>query len=554
VSPTLFAHPEWLAALVCLWLAAGLALAAAETVARRRRRRLGVGIPAAARRLDSDLALWLALGSLALALAGPRLGERLLELPASGVDVVFVVDVSRSMDASDVAPSRLARARRAVEELLARLDPADRFALAAFAGRGVLLTPLTPDRDVIAELLAGLDTALVAPASSRIDAGVRAALSAFEAGSERPRVVMLLGDGEDPERRRDLGSAIAVRADARVLAAGFGTAIGSPLDDHGVPLLGESGQPVVSRRDLERLARLAAETDGALFEADAWGEIDLDAAAAEIRRDTAPARGAPGETRGAAGSPAPGTTVLRRVRSVPVAPLAALALALLLVEGLPRPRGRPRGAVPSLAGAALVLVAALPAPAGDALLSTLPALERAVRANPGDPQLLIDLGVARLERGQRDAAARAFLAAALSAQDAEAAAIAYFDLGVAALEQGDYTGARAAFLDALALAPEDHRARFNLEWTLEALQQHPAPKPSSEPAEDSEPEPAPPPLPDPAPDAPPEAGSPAAEPPRLSDEEQRRWLERVRDDPRRALRAAAAAASPAERRTGGPAW
>jgi tetratricopeptide (TPR) repeat protein len=242
------------------------------------------------------------------------------------------------------------------------------------------------------------------------------------------------------------------------------------------------------------------------------------------------------------------------VRSVPVAPLAALALALLLVEGLPRPRGRPRGAVPSLAGAALVLVAALPAPAGDALLSTLPALERAVRANPGDPQLLIDLGVARLERGQRDAAARAFLAAALSAQDAEAAAIAYFDLGVAALEQGDYTGARAAFLDAQALAPEDHRARFNLEWTLEALQQHPAPKPSSEPAEDSEPEPAPPPLPDPAPDAPPEAGSPAAEPPRLSDEEQRRWLERVRDDPRRALRAAAAAASPAERRTGGPAW
>jgi len=552
VSPARFAHPEWLAALAVAWLAAGLALAAAVRVARRRRRRLGVGVPSAARCLDSDLALWLALGLLALALAGPRVAVRLLEVPASGVDVVFAVDVSRSMDAPDVAPSRLARARRAVEEILARLEAADRFALAVFAGRGVLLTPLTPDRDVLVELLAGLDTDLVAPASSRIAAGVQAALSAFEAGSERPRVVLLLGDGEDPERRRDLGSALALRADARVLTAGFGTAVGSTLDDHGVPLLGESGQPVVSRRDLERLERLAAETDGALFEADAWGELDFDAVAAEIRRDAAQVRRADAALdRDAAAGAASAATVQRRVRVVPVAPLATLALVLLLVEGLPRPRGRMRGAAPALAGAALVSVVALPAPAGDAELSTLPALEREARANPGDPQRLVELGIARLERGQRDAAARAFLAAALSADDAESASIAYFDLGVAALEQGDYAGARAAFLDALALAPDDPRARFNLEWTLEALQQHPAPKPSPEPDPDTEPKPPP---PQSAPDAEPESGSPAAETPRLSEEEQRRWLERVHDDPRRALRAAAAAAAPAERRAGGPAW
>jgi tetratricopeptide (TPR) repeat protein len=312
---------------------------------------------------------------------------------------------------------------------------------------------------------------------------------------------------------------------------------------------------VVSRRDLERLARLGAETDGALFAADAWGEIDFDAAAAEIRRDAAQPRGAHSDVAPGGVEPRadPGATLLRRVRVVPVAPLAALALALLLVEGLPRPRlGRRDVARAPLAGAALVLIAALPAPAGDALLSTLPALEAEARARPGDPQRLIELGVARLERGQRDAAARAFLAAALSAQDAEAASIAYFDLGVAALEQGDYPAARAAFLDALALAPKDPRARFNLEWTLEALQQHPAPKPRPEPAEDA-PKPAPPPLPHPDPDASPEAGTPPPQPPRLSEEEQRRWLERVRDDPGRALRAAVAA-SPAERRATGPAW
>lgn len=546
MSAAFFSHPEWLGPLAALWLAAGLALAAARLVAARRRRRLGAGIPASRPAMRSDLALWLALGALALALAGPRIGTRLVRMPASGVDVVFALDVSRSMDAADVPPSRIARARRAIAELLARLDPADRFALAAFAGRGVLLTPLTPDRDALVPLLDGLDTSLVAPASSHLDAGVRAALGAFEAGSERPRVVFVLSDGEDPERRGDLGGAEAARQDVRVLAAGFGTEVGSTLDDHGVPLLDDSSRPVVSRRDLERLERLAAATDGRVFAADAWGEIDLDAAAAAIRRDA----GSRGSAREA--------WVLRRVRATWVAPLAALAFALLGLEGLPRPRrlARLRRPAPALAGAALALVAATPAPAGDPQAGDLAELESEVRDEPGDPRALIELGIARLERGQRDAAARAFLAAVFSARTPEEAATAYFDLGVAGLERSDYEGARDAFLDALAVDPRDAQARFDLEWTQQALAQHPAPATRPE-APEEQPKPAPPP-----PKAPPEkareqAAPPAAAPsvpPPLGDDEQRRWLERVRDDPSAALRSALGGAPASGRRAGGPVW
>jgi Ca-activated chloride channel homolog len=541
VNAAQLAHPEWLAPLVASALACAAALAAARFALARRRRALGLGVPRTPGAWQSDTALWLALALLCAALAGPRVATRLERVPASGVDVVFAVDVSRSMDAQDAPPSRLARARRAVDELLARLENADRFGLVAFAGRGVLLTPLTPDRDAVSELLAGLDTGLVAPASSRIDAGVRAALAAFEAGSERPRVLVVLSDGEDPERRRDLAGAEARRADVRVLAAAFGSEAGAALFDHGAPLLDSEGRGVVSRRNLERLERLAAETDGALFAADAWGELDLDAAAAAIRRDA-----------GAAGA----AFHERRVRTAPIAPLAALALTLLCVEGLRLPRRWSWRGAPAAATAAFALAAGAASPAGDPEASTLAGLEAGVRAQPGDARALIELGAARLERGQREAAARAFLAAALSARDAGAAGIAYYDLGVAALESADYVAARDAFLDALALLPGDARARFNLEWTLQALERHPVPAPQPEPPED-QPEPKrapPPPQPPEAEERPQDEAEAPPEPSSLSPEEQQRWLARVRDDPGRAVRAALEAAEPAGRRSGGPAW
>ena len=229
------AHPEWWTPALLLLLGAAAALAGARLLARGRRRRLGtLGNPApAGLPLASDVALIVALACVVTALLGPRLGEKVVRVPASGVDLVLLLDVSRSMDARDVPPSRLARAQRAAEELLARLAPGDRAALAAFAGRGVLLTPLTPDREALVELLGALDSGLLEPPSSNLGEGVRAALAAFEAGSERPRVLFVLSDGEDPERRTEIGVADALRTEVRVLTAALGTETGAAVPDRG---------------------------------------------------------------------------------------------------------------------------------------------------------------------------------------------------------------------------------------------------------------------------------------------------------------------------------
>ena len=186
----------------------------------------------------------------------------------------------------------------------------------------------------------------------------------------------------------------------------------------------------------------------------------------EIRRDAAAA---------------PGETAVRRVPAVQVLPFAALAFLLLCADLLPpRALRRPRKRF-ALRPAAALLCAALAAGSLAARAQTegdaVTAREARALVAPTDPVTLLDLGVARARAGLGAEAERAFLAAALYARDPQVASMAYFDLGVTALERGALDAARDAFFDALALAPGDDEARFNLEWTLRALREPPLPPP-----------------------------------------------------------------------------
>jgi len=526
VSPGALVHPDWLAGVLALFAAAALSVALARLRARHLRRRLGAVLPPGISRAR-ETALLLALAAIGVALLGPRIGEQEVRVPASGIDLVLLVDVSRSMDARDVAPSRLARARLAGEALLARMAPGDRVALAFFASRGVLAAPLTPDREALTQLLRALDSDLVRPAGSNLAAGLRTASQAFEPGGERPRAVFVLSDGEDPERRGELGTAAVLQVEAPVFAAAFGSDAGATVPDRGLPLRDREGAIVVSRRQAGRLERIARATGGSVYRTDEWGSFDTEAAAAALRR------GGVADAEGMA---------TRRIRAVQVWPCAALAFALLTLEGLPRLRrraGAPRLA--GLAAAGLLLSGAVGEDPDE--------LAAALRARPGDPRLLIELGLDRLERGRREQAIRAFRAAAVGSPDTELAALAWYDLGVAALEEGSLEAARAAFFESLALEPADREARFNLEWTQAALDREPPPAPSPLPAE------APPPEPDRREGEDSEPGAEPAEPPERSEpsaEQRRRWLERVDDDLGRALQAAARDKRPPRRV--GPAW
>jgi Ca-activated chloride channel family protein len=468
----------------------------------------------------------------------------------------MLLDVSKSMDARDVAPSRLVRARAGTSDLLRVLSDGDRVALAGFAGRGAAFTPLTPDRSALAEMLPALDSGLIRPGGSDLAAGIEAALSVYEQAADRPRVLIIWSDGElDPPLDEALVGR-AAQAGVRVLAVALGSEAGTSIPDGGVPLRDVHDRIVTTRRHTMALERLTHATGGALLLADRWGTLDVPGLAATVDRDVS-------------AQPGGGASTATRTVDVPDArPFAAMAFLLLLVEALMRVVPPARARRSRRAGhAAARRAASVVLPASLLLLVGADAPPVRVGADT-TPYTYLEQGFALARAGRIESAAVAFAAAAVLADDPAQIAVAYHNLGVLALRRDDLESARDHFLEALVHTPHDHQMRFNAEWTLLALQARKAAAPSEAPPSDDTRRP---PEPQPGPDASSPAGGREDEPaggekktpsqapeakadgsaggtaasaaglatpsrPLLDAGERARWLERVKDDPGRAMR------------------
>jgi Ca-activated chloride channel family protein len=221
----------------------------------------------------------LALGVLALMRPQTRGTTETLSSRARA-DVMFALDVSKSMLAEDASPSRLARAKAEIDEMLDRL-PDQRFGLIAFAGRAVEVCPLTPDRAFFRMVLRETDPRSASRGGTRIGAALRKAVAAFRSGAGA-KLVVLITDGED-QGSDPLGAAKeAARAGVRVIAIGFGSEQGSQIfvtdpatGARSAVVDRATGQPVISRLDGELLRKVALATKGAYVPA-GTSAVDLD--------------------------------------------------------------------------------------------------------------------------------------------------------------------------------------------------------------------------------------------------------------------------------------
>src|SRR6185503_5893254 len=190
----------------------------------------------------------------------------------TGSDVVLLVDVSASMDARDVPPSRLEEARREALAVLERLG-GSRVGVAAFAGDAVRLCPLTLDRGAVQLILESLTTSAVSEPGSDLGKGLRMAARMLPGGRRSEQVIVLWTDGEDLERGAADAAEELARAGYRVLAVGVGTPAGDvvpTLDDQGRAVdvkRDAAGGAVRSRLDETVLRSLARRTQGAYFAA-----------------------------------------------------------------------------------------------------------------------------------------------------------------------------------------------------------------------------------------------------------------------------------------------
>ena len=268
-----FGEPLRLWLLAILPLAAGLFLwsharsrtLVAKIVAPRLRDQLAGSVSPLRRLLRSTLLL-AALGFALAAIAQPRYGFIEKETKQQGRDVVVAIDTSRSMLATDISPTRLARAKLFTQDLI-RIMQGDRIGLVAFAGSAFLQAPLTLDYNAVTNALEELDTDVIPKGGTNIAAAISAAREAFGKAEGQTRALIILTDGEELDAD---GIAAAKQAEGegiRIFTVGIGSPEGSLIPirlDDGRPdfVRDDSGNPVTSKLDDARLKEIAAATDG----------------------------------------------------------------------------------------------------------------------------------------------------------------------------------------------------------------------------------------------------------------------------------------------------
>jgi Ca-activated chloride channel homolog len=257
-----------LAALAALWLLGRRERAESAWVGRALAARMRRGGAPRPRALVATL-VGLALLGTSLALARPRWGETSETVERRGLDLVILLDVSLSMTAGDVPPSRFAVAQALVRRLVAAM-PEHRVALVAFEGDGEVMTPLTVDAAMIDLLLDGLAPGTLPLPGSGLAAAIERALALFPEGGERHRALLMISDGEDHGRGLESAATALRSASATFFAIGVGTAHGAPLPVPGSATAFKRdarGEPVISRLRPETLRRLAEGSGGLYLEA-----------------------------------------------------------------------------------------------------------------------------------------------------------------------------------------------------------------------------------------------------------------------------------------------
>jgi Ca-activated chloride channel family protein len=225
-------------------------------------------IPSPRRRLLRHVARTLAVAFGIVALARPQWGEKPADRARTGRDIVVALDLSRSMNAADVAPSRLAAAKQAIRRLVAARS-GDRFGLIVFGGSAFVQLPLTDDPTVFERFLAAASTDDLGDPGTSLSAALDAAVTMFQHdGAPGSRAVVLVSDGES-DQDDDVAKPLAAlrRLDVPVYTLGVGTPEGAPVpaDSSEAPEQWHRdhiGRIVVSHLSDAALARIAEATGG----------------------------------------------------------------------------------------------------------------------------------------------------------------------------------------------------------------------------------------------------------------------------------------------------
>ncbi|MBN1466018.1 VWA domain-containing protein [candidate division KSB1 bacterium] len=237
------------------------------------------------RQVAKSALLLLATIFIILALARPQIGTKIEEVKREGVDVLVAIDVSKSMLARDVPPSRLDKAKHEVESFIARLR-GDRIGLIAFAGVAFVQCPLTLDYGAAKIFLDIMAPDLIPVPGTAVGLAIQKAIETFDQQERKYKVLVLITDGEDHGEDVIKFAEEAERQGIVIYTVGIGSPQGEPIPET-VSGSGfkkdRQGSVVITKLDEFTLEKIALQTGGKYFRA-SGGEEELDKIYDEIAR------------------------------------------------------------------------------------------------------------------------------------------------------------------------------------------------------------------------------------------------------------------------------
>ena len=220
----------------------------------------------------------LAIAFLVVALVNPKIGSKLETVKREGVDIVFAVDVSKSMLAEDVAPNRLEKAKQLVSQVINNLV-SDRIGIIAYAGKAFPQLPITTDYGVGKMFLQNLSTDMLSSQGTAIEQALLLAQTYYNDEAQTNRILFVISDGEDHGEvsAKDVAEQVAEQG-IRIFTIGVGENQGVPIPikQNGVMISykkDDNGEVVITKRNESTLKDIAEAANGLYIDGNSTNEV-----------------------------------------------------------------------------------------------------------------------------------------------------------------------------------------------------------------------------------------------------------------------------------------
>jgi len=219
----------------------------------------------------------LALTCLIIGLVNPKIGTKLETVKREGIDVIFAIDVSKSMLAEDVAPSRLEKSKQLVSQIINNLG-SDRIGIIAYSGSAFPVLPITTDYSIGKMFLQTMNPGMISAQGTSIDQAINLAITYIDKKDKTNKLLIIITDGEDHSDAAVDAAEEAKKVGLKIITVGVGTEKGEtiPLKKNGVVesfQRDQNGEVVITKRNADVLKAIAKSAGGGYVDGNSTKEV-----------------------------------------------------------------------------------------------------------------------------------------------------------------------------------------------------------------------------------------------------------------------------------------